>query len=128
MRNQPQSTNWPLWFDPRHRKMGSWAFILNRITAIGLTVYLCMHMVVLGTLTQGPEAYDNFIALAKTPAIKIGEMLVIAAGIIHGLNGIRITLTSFGYGVRYQKQMFIGLMLLAGIFILIFGYKMFVEI
>ena len=37
--NQPDSKNFMRWFDPRNRKMGSWAFILNRITAIGLTVY-----------------------------------------------------------------------------------------
>jgi len=33
------------WFDPRGRKMGSWAFILNRITALGLTlIYSCTSL------------------------------------------------------------------------------------
>ncbi|HEY9077058.1 MAG TPA: succinate dehydrogenase, cytochrome b556 subunit [Anaerolineaceae bacterium] len=113
------------WFDPRHRKIGSWAFILNRITAIGLTIYLGMHLYMLGKLAQGPEAYNDFIELAHTPLIKFGEMFVIAGGLIHGLNGIRIGLTSFGIGVRYQKPMFVGLMVLAGAGIIIFGVKMF---
>jgi len=128
MHNTPQSNKWPLWFDPRHRKMGSWAFILNRITAIGLTVYLCMHLIVLSKLAMGPEAYDSFIALAKKPAVIIGEMFVIAGAIIHGLNGIRITITSFGFGVRYQKPIFIGLMVIAGAAIFLFGYKIFSEL
>ncbi len=127
MSDLSKSSNWPHWFDPRHKKLGSWAFILNRITAIGLTIYLCMHMVVLGKLAQGPQAYDAFIALAKTPLIKTGEMLVIAAGIIHGLNGIRVGLTSFGIAVRHQKALFIGLMLCSAILIFFFGYKMFLE-
>ncbi|HNS63931.1 MAG TPA: hypothetical protein PKN11_05870, partial [Anaerolineaceae bacterium] len=99
MTNQSSPKRFIQWFDPRNRQVGSWAFILNRITALGLTMYLFLHLIALGNLARGPEAYNNFIALAKTPLIKFGEMLVIAAGIIHGLNGIRIALTSFGIGV-----------------------------
>ena len=98
------------WFDPRNRSLSTWAFILNRITALGLTLYLFIHLIVLGTLAQGPGAYDHFIEFAHTPVIKIGEMLVIAAGLIHGLNGIRIALTSFGIGTNRQRMIFAGLM------------------
>mgnify|MGYP000991123585 FL=1 len=125
MKNEPNSINLLRWFDPRNRKLGTWAFILNRITALGLTLYLFMHLIVLGTLARGPEAYDNFIKLAKTPIILIGETLVIAAGIIHGLNGIRIALNSFGIGTRYQQQIFIGLMVVAAGCIAIFVKSMF---
>ncbi|MBI4928116.1 MAG: succinate dehydrogenase, cytochrome b556 subunit [Anaerolineae bacterium] len=125
MPNQPSASRFMRWFDPRFRQPGTWAFILNRITALGLTLYLAMHLVMLGKLAQGPEAYDSFIALAKTPVIKFGELLVIAAGFIHGINGIRIALTSFGIGVRYQKQLFwIGLAL-SVVATAIFGYYMF---
>ena len=47
------------WIDPRGRESGGWAFILNRITAIGLTVYLFLHLIVLGKLAQGAEAFDE---------------------------------------------------------------------
>jgi succinate dehydrogenase / fumarate reductase cytochrome b subunit len=123
--NHPSPKNFWRWFDPRYRQIGTWAFILNRITALGLSLYLFLHLVMLGQLAQGPEAYNAFIALAKTPLIKAGEMLVIAAGLIHGLNGIRIALNSFGIGVRFQKQTFIGLMALALVGIAFFGYVMF---
>ena len=123
--NQPDSKNFMRWFDPRNRKMGSWAFILNRITAIGLTVYLFLHLVMLSKLAQGPEAYNSFIALAKTPIILIGEMFVVAGGIIHALNGIRIGLNSLGIGTSYQKQLFVGLMIVALGSISFFAFKMF---
>lgn len=113
------------WFDPRFRSLGTWAFILNRVTALGLTLYLFLHLAMLGKLAQGPEAYAQFLAFAHSPVIKIGEMLVIAGGLIHGLNGIRIGLTSFGIGTRYQRQIFLGLMLVVLVGLVIFGVKMF---
>ncbi len=124
MKNESNPSNLIRWFDPRHRKLGTWAFILNRITALGLTLYLFMHLIVLGNLARGPEAYDSFIAFAKNPLFIFGEMLVIAAGLIHGLNGIRIALNSFGIGARYEKQIFLGLMLVAIAGIAIFAKSM----
>jgi succinate dehydrogenase / fumarate reductase, cytochrome b subunit len=126
MQNNPASKNFLQWFDPRKRQVGTWAFILNRITAIGLTIYLGLHLIMLGNLARGPEAYDNFIALAKSPLLKVGEMFVIAGGLIHGLNGIRVALTSFGIANQYQKQMFVGVIALSILGIAYFAYYMFV--
>jgi len=125
MNNQPAPSRFWRWFDPRRRSPGTWAFILNRVTALGLTFYLALHLLMLSQLAQGPAAYNNFIQLAKTPVIKVGEILVIAAGLIHGLNGIRIALTSFGIGVRYQRQLLAALMTLAAVAFLIFAFSMF---
>lgn len=125
MINKPSSLNLLRWFDPRNREIGTWGFILNRITALGLSLYLFLHLFMLSKLALGPQAYDSFITLAKSPVIKIGELFVIAAGVIHGLNGIRIGLNSFGIAVRYQKELFIGLMALALLAIAIFTYFMF---
>lgn len=113
------------WFDPRSRSFSTMAFILNRITALGLTFYLFLHLIVLGKIAQGAQAYNEFVTLAHTPLIKIGEMLVIAAGLIHGLNGIRIALTTFNIATKYQAQIFAGVMLLSIVGIIIFGIKMF---
>jgi succinate dehydrogenase / fumarate reductase cytochrome b subunit len=113
------------WFDPRNRSISTWGFILNRITALGLTLYLFIHLVVLGKLAQGAEAYDTFLEFAHTPVVMVGELLVIAAGLIHGLNGIRIALNSFGIGVVRQKQIFGGLMAVAVVGTIVFAVKMF---
>ncbi len=121
----PSVANLARWFDPRGRKAGTWAFILNRVTALGLTLYLYLHLIVLGKLAQGPQAYDAFVALAKSPIYIFGEFLVVAAGIIHGLNGLRVGLNSFGVAVPYQKQLFYGLMTIAIIGSLVFGVRMF---
>ena len=115
------------WFDPRARQVGTWAFSLNRITALGLTLYLFMHLIVLGQLAQGPKAYDGFLSTIKSPVFVFGEFLVVAAGIIHGLNGLRIALNSFGIAIPYQKQLFYGLMAVALIGCAFFAFKMFLA-
>ena len=113
------------WFDTRRRAPGMWAFALNRITALGLTFYLFLHLIVLSNLAQGPQAYGSFLAFIKSPVFVFGEFLVVVAGFYHGLNGLRIVLTSFGVAVPYQKQLFYVLLLLTVIVSLIFGIRMF---
>ena len=125
MKNEPSPAHLPRWFDPRYRQLGTWGYILNRITAIGLTVYLVLHLGVLSTLAKGPGAYDSFIALVKSPGFKLGELLVVAGGIIHGSNGIRIVLNSLGLAVRHQKVILTVLMAFSAITIIYFAYVMF---
>lgn len=124
-RNHPSPIKFWTWFNPIGRQSGGWAYILQRVTALGLTFYLFLHLIVLGQLARGPEGYDQFVALAHTPLFVFGELLVVAAGILHGLNGMRVALTAFGVSVTRQKQLFVGLMAVAVIAILIFGIRMF---
>jgi len=125
MRNEPSPNKIIQWFDPRYRNIGSWAFILNRITGLGLTFYLLIHLIALGQLVKGPEAYGSFIAMVQNPIYKLGELLVIAACFIHGFNGIRIALNSVGVAVKYQKHIFIVLMIFAVCLTLFFAYRLF---
>lgn len=115
------------WFDPRGRALSDYGFILNRITALGLTLYLFLHLIVLGTLAQGPDAYENFLKLIESPIMKLGELLVVAAVFIHGLNGIRIGLNSIGIAVPRQRELFIGVLVISVIAIVFFGWKMFLA-
>jgi succinate dehydrogenase / fumarate reductase cytochrome b subunit len=124
-RNHPSPIKFWTWFNPVGRQSGGWAYILQRVTALGLTLYLYLHLVVLGQLAKGPEGYDQFLVLAHSPLFVFGEWLVVAAGILHGLNGMRVALTAFGVSVTRQKQLFFGLMAVAVVAILIFGIRMF---
>jgi succinate dehydrogenase / fumarate reductase cytochrome b subunit len=90
------------WFNPRGRSLDFWAFIANRLSGIGLTFYLVLHLVVLHKLAQGPGAYDDFVRLAQSPLIKAGEVVLIAAVVFHGLNGLRLILHTFGLGLRQR--------------------------
>jgi succinate dehydrogenase / fumarate reductase cytochrome b subunit len=103
MRDSPSPRNAPRWFDPRTRQIGSWGFTLNRLTALGLTFYLGLHLVILSKLAQGQKAYDDFVAFAQLPLIKFGEIILITAVLFHGLNGIRLILHAAGIGVQKYR-------------------------
>ncbi len=103
------------WGDVRRRNLGMWAYVLNRLTGLGLVVYLYLHLVVLSTLTRGPEGWDPFVALAKSPAFLLLDVVLLAGLLIHSLNGIRVTLNGLGLGVGGQKPLFLGLMAVAAV-------------
>ena len=127
-RNQPSPGKLWKWFNPLGRQLSFSGFILNRITALGMTFYLYLHLIVLGQLAAGPNAYANFLKLIHSPVFVFGEWLVVAAGLIHGLNGLRIGLTSLGIVVPQQKQIFVVLMVIAVIGSLIFAFRMFTTL
>jgi succinate dehydrogenase / fumarate reductase cytochrome b subunit len=113
------------WFDPRGKMAGSWAFLLNRLTALALTFYLGLHLTVLNKLTRGAEAYDDFVVFAQAPLIKAGEVILVAAVLLHGLNGIRVILLTFGIGLRRQKLVFVAVAFATLFLTMLFGTHVF---
>ena len=103
------------WFDLRHGGLGLFAFALNRLTGLGLVVYLFIHLLVLSLLAQGPSAWDEFVRLARSPLFLLLDVVLIAGILIHGLNGIRVTLAGLGMGVARQRLSFVGLMVAAAV-------------
>ncbi len=120
-----KASNFWQWFDLRRASLGTFAFIMNRVAGIGLVIYLFLHLVVLSQLARGAGVYDQFIALVKNPFFIAGEYLVVAAVLLHGLNGIRVALTSLGIAVPAQKRLFVGLMAIAVVGLVVFAIKMF---
>lgn len=103
------------WADIRNRKLGTWAYILNRLSGLGLVLYLYIHMGVLSMLLQGPAGWDPFIEIVKAPWFLALDVILLAGLLIHGLNGLRVTLTGLGVGVRAHKPMFVVLMAAAAL-------------
>lgn len=106
------------WFDVRKRNVGFWAFALNRLTGLGLVVYLGIHLVILSLLLQGESGWDEFIALARSPWFLAFDVVLIFGILYHGLNGIRVTLVGLGIGADNQRAIFwvltaLGVVLLA---------------
>ena len=110
---QPKVRRVGRWFDVRHRKLGMWAYALNRIAGIGLVVYLYIHLVVLSMLFRGPGGWNPFISVVRQPYFLILDVILLAGILIHGLNGLRVALTGFDVGVKKQKALFSALMLVA---------------
>lgn len=101
------------WFDPRGRRLGGYAFILNRLTGLGLVLYLYMHLVILSLLVQGPNAWDTFVDIALSPPVLVFDVILLAGMLFHGLNGIRVGLVGMGLVVSRQKALFIAAFVIA---------------
>jgi succinate dehydrogenase / fumarate reductase cytochrome b subunit len=109
-----------------HKYSGAWAWILHRLTGIGLTGYIIMHIFALSTLQRGKEPFDAEMALFQTPVFLFFEWLLGALVFYHALNGIRIVLVDLANGSRYHKALYyaawcVGIILMIAMAILIFG-------
>lgn len=113
------------WFDVRKRAVGSWAFALNRLTGIGLTVYLFLHLAVLTTLLRGEDGWDAFIQLARSPFFLSLDVVLIFGILFHGLNGIRVALVGMGLGARAQRTLFWVLMVIGAVLLAVAGILVF---
>ena len=95
-----------VWFDPRGRAIGSWAFALNRITALGLVFYLYLHLAVLSMLLRGASAWGDFMRIATTTAFLGLDVLLLFGLLFHGLNGVRVALVGSGIVPSRQRALF----------------------
>jgi succinate dehydrogenase cytochrome b556 subunit len=87
------------------RHSGSWAYILHRISGIGLTFYLFLHIYALTGLTKGRAAFAEEMALFTTPPFKFLEWFLGALVIFHAFNGIRIAVVDLADGAKYHKTL-----------------------
>jgi succinate dehydrogenase / fumarate reductase cytochrome b subunit len=104
---------------------GSWAWILHRLTGLGLTLYLYVHIVALTGLLRGEAAFNEEMAFFRTPVFIFFEWALGALVMFHALNGVRIALIDLGNGARYHKQVLafvyvLGIIMVAGMGYLIF--------
>src|SRR5690606_35210990 len=91
------------------RSVSTLAFALNRITAIGLTIYLFLHLAVLSLLLRGPDGWDSFVAIAKSPLFLTLDVILLFGVVYHMFNGIRVALVGMGVANRQQRGLFYGL-------------------
>ena len=112
------------WLDPRGRHLGTWAFVLNRLTGLGLVAYLYLHLIVLSTLLRGPEAWDGLVALFRRPVFLAFDLLLVA-GLAHGLNGLRVALVGSGLLVDRHKALLAAALILVGLVTLVAAVRTF---
>lgn len=113
------------WFDPRGRRLGGLAFILNRLTGLGLVAYLYLHLVILAMLVQGPNAWDDFVDIALSPPFLALDVFLLTGMLVHGLNGIRVGLVGLGLVASRQKAIFIAAMVVAAFVALVGALRIF---
>jgi len=74
---------------------GQWAWLLHRLTGVGVFIFLLAHIVDTAVIGWGPKAYNTAMALYRRPVFRVGEVLLAGAVLYHALNGIRIVIIDF---------------------------------
>lgn len=110
----------------RYKKFsGSWAWLLHRITGLGLTAYILVHINTLSSLQEGPEAFNAKMQVFMQPHWIFAAWILFGLVLYHTLNGIRIVIIDFGKGAKYHKQLLYGAVAIGLIVFLWMGYIMF---
>ena len=94
------------WLDPRGRGHGGRALALHRITGLVIVFYLYLHLGVLSMLLVGRSAWSGFLSLVTAKSFLAFEVVLIAAVLFHGLNGIRVALVGSGIAVTRERALF----------------------
>lgn len=113
-----------------------YAYILHRLTGLGILSYLLMHTVVTSLRARGIYLWTEG-GFFHQPVFKVGEFLVFAAFAYHAFNGIRLVFVELGFAVgkpiepvypyktslNVQRPLLILMMVLAFIFLAAGGYS-----
>jgi succinate dehydrogenase / fumarate reductase cytochrome b subunit len=83
---------------------GQWAWMLHRVTGLGVMMFLILHIVDIFLMTAGKETFEKFLALYTAAPFRLLESVLIFSVIYHALNGMRIIVIDFWPQIgRYQK-------------------------
>jgi succinate dehydrogenase / fumarate reductase cytochrome b subunit len=104
----------------KNKKIGMWAWLLQRLTGVLLALYLFAHLTVISYSQRGAGAFDRLSLSIQTPGWYALDIALIVGIVFHGLNGIRIIAVEFGAMARAQKAWLFGMGAI-GLVIVIFG-------
>ena len=83
---------------------GQWAWVLHRVTGLGVVLFLLLHILDIFLMAAGKETFEKFLDLYTAAPFRVLEAGLIFAVIYHALNGTRVIIVDFWpqFG-RYQK-------------------------
>lgn len=79
------------------------AFIIHRLSGVGLAVFLPCHFLVLGLAIEGNAALDGFLAWSDQPLVKAAETLLIVLLSVHFAGGLRLLMMEFVAWSDHQR-------------------------
>ncbi len=89
-----------------YKSTGFVSFLLRRFTGLMLVLYLSVHMWVIGSATKGAEAFNARMEVLETPVLKTLEILLLAAVLYNGFDGIRLIIVHYFNVTDYRKSLF----------------------
>lgn len=99
-----------------------WAFVVHRVSGVGLAVFLPFHFYVLAMAVEGAVRLDGFLAWTEGPLVKLAEAGLVVLLAAHLAGGLRLLALEFLPWRERQKDYMAmggGFALLAGLFFLL---------
>ena len=85
----------PLWF----------AFLLHRISGLGLALFLPTHFYMLSLAITSPERLDGFLRFTDLTIVKVAEFGLVFLLAVHLFGGLRLMALEFLPWSPHQKTM-----------------------
>ncbi len=83
---------------------GQWAWMLHRVTGLGVMLFLILHIFDIFLMAAGEEVFEDFLTLYTAAPFRFLEAGLIFAVIYHALNGARVIVVDFWPQTgRFQK-------------------------
>jgi len=85
----------PLEYLTYRGREGQWAWMLHRLTGLGVLLFLLIHIADIALIGWGPKVFDSLLVIYRAPVFRVSEVLLAGAVLYHALNGVRITIIDF---------------------------------
>jgi succinate dehydrogenase / fumarate reductase cytochrome b subunit len=88
---------------------GMIAFVLHRVTGVGVALFLLLHISDITLIGWGPGLFNKLLFVYRARPFRAMEVVLLAGVLFHALNGIRIILIDFRPPAAvWQKKLFYG--------------------
>ena len=99
--------------------VGTFSWILHRLSGLMLLGYLFAHIWVLGSAQVGPGEFDKRLKLVQSPLFHILEIGLIMVIFYHMINGLAITLMDFAnISSKHKKVVLVSVIIFVAISLL----------
>ena len=85
-----------------------WAFLMHRLSGLGLAAFLPLHFWALGQALHGAAALDVFLRFADQSLFKFAEWGLVVLLALHMMGGVRLLLIEFGSASGLRKNWIAG--------------------
>ncbi len=85
-----------------------WAFLMHRLSGLGLALFLPLHFWALGQALHGAAALDSFLRFADQGLFKFAEWGLVVLLALHMMGGVRLLMIEFGSASGLRKNWIAG--------------------
>lgn len=99
-----------------------WAFVLHRLSGLGLALFLPLHFLLLGTALDGADRMNEYLRWTENPLVKFAEFGLVTLLALHLTGGLRLLameLLPWSSGQKSRVAVATGLAFAAGLIFLL---------